>query len=318
MGSKTNTELEPQHTSGAIDEGRARQVAERLAGPPASTRSEATGTGALPNLVIIGAMKSATTSLHTWLSQHPDIAMSEVKELNFFLEGPWDRGIQWYARQFDPDAPFRGESSTSYTKFPQRPGVPERMHTVIPDAKLIYILRDPIERTVSHYFHAVQRGRERRSLAEAVSVLEDNPYVDPSRYHSQLEQYLPHYPQTRLLILAMEELSRQPDTVLARVLTFLGARGFTFDPRRPENEATRRGEDTAVGRVLESYRAKRIGRHLPRTARNFAKRVNARLSRRVARPTLDPPTRLRLESYLADDVARLRALTGEPFEGWSL
>ena len=276
------------------------------------------GGGALPNLVVIGAMKAGTTTLHTWLNQHPDIAMSSVKEINYFLAGPWERGVTWYARHFDPAAPLRGESSTSYTKFPQRTGVPERMATVIPDARLIYVLRDPVERTVSHYLHAAQRGRERRSLAQALSVLEDNVYVDPSRYHVQLRQYLPYFPLTQILILTTEELSREPGSTLARILTFLDARAFEFDAARLENVAARRGHDTAVGRVLESYRAKRIGRHMPRAAVNLAKRVNVRFSRKVARPTPDPRTRKRLAAYLADDVDRLRALTGQPFNDWSL
>jgi hypothetical protein len=293
-------------------------MVERQVGASALTKNDGAAHGALPNFVIIGAMKSATTTLHGWLNQHPDIAMSEVKEINFFLAGHWEQGIEWYARHFDPAALFRGESSTSYTKFPQRAGVPDRMHAVIPAAKLIYILRDPIERTVSHYFHAVQRGRERRSLSQALSVLEDNTYVDPSRYHFQLEQYLPHYPVTRILVLTTEELRHEPNQALQEILAFLDGPTFTFDTRRVENVAERRGQDTAVGRVLESYRAKRIGRHLPRSAVDLAKRLNVRLSRRVTRPTIDRHTRSRLESYLAGDVARLRALTGKQFERWSL
>lgn len=300
------------------DEKRPDLMTEPHAGTSAPMTNADTAGGALPNLVVIGAMKSATTTLHGWLNQHPDIAMSDVKEINFFLAAPSERGVAWYARHFDPEAPFRGESSTSYTKFPQRAGVPERMAAVIPGAKLIYILRDPIDRTVSHYFHATQRGRERRSLAQALSVLEDNLYVDPSRYHFQLQQYLPHYPLKRILILTMEELSRDPHPVLDRVLAFLGARSFAFDFERLENVAARRGQDTAVGKVLESYRAKRIGRHLPRPAVDFAKRINVRFSRRVARPAIDPPTRRQLEVHLAEDVARLRAMTGQSFDEWSL
>jgi hypothetical protein len=273
---------------------------------------------ALPNFLVIGAMKAGTTTLHAWLAQHPDIGMSTIKETNYFVSGRNDHDPAWYARHFDGRAPFRAESSTSYTKFPQRPGVPERIHTLIPDAKLVYVLRDPIERTVSHYLHAVQRGRERRSLVDALAVLDDNLYVDPSRYHLQLEQYWPLYPPSRILVMTAEELHRAPLAALERVTTFLGARPFGFDTERLENVSDRRGQDTAVGRLIESYRAKRIGRLLPRTAVRLAKRVNVRLSRRIDRPVLDAGSRARLRDHLAGDVSRLREATGQSFEEWSL
>jgi len=272
----------------------------------------------LPNFLVIGAMKAGTTTLHTWLGQHPDIGMSTIKETNYFVSARTDHDPAWYARHFDSRAPFRAESSTSYTKYPQRPGVPERIHALLPDAKLIYILRDPIERTVSHYVHAVQRGRDRRSLGEALAVLDGNLYVDPSRYHLQLEQYWPLYPPSRILVMTAEELHRAPQATLERVTTFLGAPTFRFGTERLENVADRRGQDTAVGRLIESYRAKRVGRHLPRSAVRLAKRVNARLSRRIDRPALDAASRARLRDYLAEDVKRLREATGQSFEDWSL
>ncbi len=279
---------------------------------------ERLSTTTLPNFLVIGAMKAGTTTLHAWLAQHPDIGMSTIKETNYFVSSRTDHDPAWYARHFDGRARFRAESSTSYTKFPQRPGVPERIHTLIPDARLVYVLRDPIDRTVSHYLHAVQRGRERRSLGEALAVLDDNLYVDPSRYHLQLEQYWPLYPPSRILVMTAEELHRDPQATLERVTTFLGARPFRFDTERLENVSDRRGQDTAVGRVIESYRAKRVGRYLPRTAVRLAKRMNARLSRRIDRPVLDATTRARLGDYLAADVSRLREATGQSFGDWSL
>lgn len=272
----------------------------------------------LPNFLVIGAMKAGTTSLHAWLGQHPDIGMSAIKEINYFVSRRTDHDPAWYARQFDGRAPYRGESSTSYTKFPQRPGVPERLHALVPDARLVYVVRDPIERTVSHFLHALQRGRERRSLSEALADLEDNLYVDPSRYHLQLEQYWPYYPPERILVLSAEELQRAPQVALERVTTFLGARPYDFDTDRHENVSGQRGQDTALGRLIESYPAKRLGRRLPRSAVRLAKRMNVGLSRRISRPTLDPESRDRLRSHLREDVARLRQSTGLSFEEWSL
>ena len=279
---------------------------------------EAPSATGLPNFLVIGAMKAGTTTLHAWLDQHPDIAMSTIKETGYFVSKRTDHDPAWYARHFDSRAPFRGESTTSYTKFPERPGVPQRIHALLPDALLVYVLRDPIERTVSHFVHALQRGRERRSLSEALTVLEDNLYVDPSRYHLQLEQYWPYYPPERILLLTAEELRRAPQKALNEVTTFLGARPYDFDIDRHENVSSRRGQDGAVGRLIESYPAKRLGRRLPRSAVKLAKRLNVSISRQISRPTLDPASLGRLRAYLGDDVTRLRHTTGLSFEDWSL
>jgi len=278
----------------------------------------APGGGALPNLVVIGAMKCGTTSLHLYLDRHPDIAMSRVKEINFFLEGHGDKGIRWYESHFKSGAAIRGESSTSYTKYPQRDGVPARMHNLLPDAKLIYILRDPIERTVSQYLHDYQRSREQRPLAEALRSLSDNLYVDPSRYHMQLERYLEHYPLSQILILTTEDLRDDPELTLRRAVDFVGVKPFRFEVLGEANVSERRGQNNRLGRMLESYRAKRIARHLPRPVVELAKFVNARLSKKVQRPALDTETRQELTELLRDDVTRLRALTGMAFEKWSL
>ena len=109
----------------------------------------------LPNLIVIGSTKSGTTSLHRHLEEHPEIMMSTPKELRFFLEdwnwqgGSWQRGIEWYESKFDSSAPIRGESTPAYTTYPFVRDVPEKMARVIPSAKLLYIVRDPMERIVS-------------------------------------------------------------------------------------------------------------------------------------------------------------------------
>lgn len=280
---------------------------------------DASGAG-LPNLVVIGAMKCGTTSLHYYLDQHPEIAMSRVKEINFFLEGRghWDKGVDWYESHFDGSAKVRGESSTSYTKHPQRSGVPARMRSVLPRAKLIYILRDPIERTVSHYLHAYHRSREKRSLAEALASLSENPYVDPSRYHMQLERYLEHYPISQILILTTEDLREAPQLTLGRAVEFLGLAPLRFEALSKANVSERRGKNNPLSRLSETYRAKRIARSFPQPAVELVKFVNARLSNKVQRPALDPDTRAALTDYLRDDVARLRSVTGNAFEKWSL
>ena len=92
----------------------------------------------LPNLVVIGAERCGTSSLHRYLGSHPQVFMSRKKELNFFVaEREWRRGRRWYERQFPTDAPVRGESSPAYTAYPVFSGVPARLAALVPDAKLL-------------------------------------------------------------------------------------------------------------------------------------------------------------------------------------
>lgn len=124
--------------------------------------------GALPNLIVIGAMKCATTSLHWYLDLHPQVAMSRPKQVNLFVTQQELRAgdIEGYCSRFPADVPVRGESSPSYTKKRKYPGVPERISRFLPDARLVYIIRDPIERIISHYAHEWASRVEERKFDE--------------------------------------------------------------------------------------------------------------------------------------------------------
>src|SRR3954452_4665444 len=146
----------------------------------------------LPNVFIIGAAKCGTTSLHHYLGQHPEISMSRAKEPSVFSQGRWVTKYESYDGLFDCDAPYRGDASTSYSRYPVEGDAAARIHAAVPDAKLIYLVRDPIERTVSDYVHHVAIGHEHRSLDEALKDFTDpeNYYVTTSRYALQVERYL--------------------------------------------------------------------------------------------------------------------------------
>src|SRR5262249_9523812 len=125
----------------------------------------------LPNLLIIGARKAGTTSLHEYLSLHPQIFMSEEKELSFFdADGRWGRGIDWYKANFDARYPINGESSPQYSRYPRTPGVPERIKSVLGMPKIIYAIRDPVDRILSDYVQIAHSRRpfppETRSFCE--------------------------------------------------------------------------------------------------------------------------------------------------------
>jgi hypothetical protein len=191
--------------------------------------------------------------------------------------------------------------------------VPERLHRLLPDVRLIYLLRDPIERTVSHYLHNRALGRETRSLAAAAAARSyRNNYVRTSLYHFQLSVFLDCFPLERILIATTEDLKARQAETLASVFRFIGVdahfegsefgRSFNQTPvTAPASGAGRRAPGRALGGIIDA------------ALRPFREPAEV-----VVRPALDPDDRARLAERLAPDIERLRALTGRRFERWSL
>ena len=187
-----------------------------------------------PNLFIIGAMKSGTSSLHSYLSTHPSIFMCEPKEPSYFVDAAqlklywpsmWDKRF-WkdestYLKLFEKadTSKIIGESSTTYTKLPQLTGVAQRIKAFNADAKFVYIMRDPVERTISHYWHMVRWEGERRTPLEA--IMDDPHYCDVSNYAMQLEPYLKHFEAERIFTLTLEELASDPIGMIQQIFRWL-------------------------------------------------------------------------------------------------
>jgi hypothetical protein len=286
---------------------------------------------ALPTFFIIGAAKAGTTSLHYYLDQHPQIQMSAVKEPHFFA-GP-ENGIPFpperigsldeYERLFDPAFEVRGEASPSYTNAPRRQGVPERIEELVPDARFVYLVRDPIERTVSHHRHAVASGGERRSLRKALEEIADpHSYLAcHSLYARQLELYLRRFPEERVMVVDQAELLSNREATLRSVFAFLAVDDdFTSERFEAELWVTsgRRvsppGQATFIARTI----APRT-RWVPPPVRKHARRMYERAFwPPLETDPLSDDSRLLLEELYAEDVERLRALTGKPFSSWSL
>ena len=186
-----------------------------------------------PNLFIIGSMKSGTTSLHNYLNAHPEIAMSEEKEPGYFVEElSLHKGEQWYLNLFE-DANqyrYRGESSTHYTKLPTYKGVVDRIFRFNPDAKLIYIMRDPFERLISHYWHAVRdvyHGGEIRPLIRAVE--QEPEYLAFSDYEMQLKPYFDRFGAEAIYTLTFESLRQDPNKEVNLIFNWLQLQTCTID-----------------------------------------------------------------------------------------
>lgn len=276
----------------------------------------------LPNFLVIGAPKCGTTSLHHYLRRHPDVYMPPRKELHFFSSEAWSQRLGWYESRFEA-APVRGEASTSYTMHPYVPGVPERISSLVPKAKLVYILRDPIERVVAHYVEWLSLGFERRPLREAVGMLEEsNPYICSSLYASQLEAYLAFFPMEQILVLDQADLLERRESTLAEVFDFLGVDSGYSSPefRRVMNPRADKVALNRVGRWMARKRTLRRGVLRPLLASDVQpwKGLNHLVSRPASTPVLGQWASERLRECFSHDVARLRQRTGKEFSTWSV
>lgn len=267
----------------------------------------------LPTFLVIGAQKSGTTSLYRYLQGHPDVFLPDWKEPGFFVEEQtWTRGLEWYESLFRGagDAKARGEASTAYTMFPFFAGVPERIRSVVPDVRLVYVLRDPVERMRSAYVHALSTGAEHRPIGSA--LLDSSTYALISSYALQLEQYLDHFDRSQILVVLSSRLSQAPVPTLHAVQDFLGI--SRWEPpdaavryhRSVAKRAPRHGA-RVVGDVMVRM-VHRVGRYVP-TAEPFE--VRGRLLTRGIRPQeieIEPELRRRLSAVIAPDLRRLRDL----------
>ncbi|WP_048321155.1 sulfotransferase domain-containing protein [Crocosphaera watsonii] len=201
-----------------------------------------------PDFIIIGAAKSGTTTLYEYLCRHPQIFMSTPKEPDFFsLDQNYTKGIEWYESLFEEAKPHQicGEASTTYSRSHQHPNTAERIAKHLPDVKLIYIMRHPIDSAYSFYAYRLRRSQynreflaARNELMEAKTfeegIAQQSEFIDSSHYLEQIEKYLPFYPQESFLFLFMEDLISNPMGVVTKIFDFLGV---DFDIKLMNKEA---------------------------------------------------------------------------------
>jgi hypothetical protein len=207
----------------------------------------------LPDFIIIGAMKSATTTLHEQFSRQPGVFMSRPKEPNFFSDDEvFARGIDWYKGLFRKAGEWDlcGESSTHYSKLPTYPKAVERLADVFPALKLVYVMRHPIDRLLSHHGHEVTVGRTTGGIREAVEAIPE--LVDYGRYAMQLEPYLRTFGTENVLPVFFDRLVEQPQEELERIARFLG---YGLRPRwdtslSPQNVGSERLRDSPLRHAL--------------------------------------------------------------------
>ena len=259
--------------------------------------------------------------------------MSSPKETDFLLKRN-DHDLDWYKQCFSGSAQAYGETSTNYAKhpgfdgIPGFDGVPERMHSLLPDIKLLYLVRDPIERAISHYVHNWAKGQVDEPVEEVLCPPDESKYVNVSRYHYQLLQYLEYYDWENICVIESEDLRNARTKTLSEIFEFIGVRP-DIDREQIQTEHHKSSKkqrtinaDEFLARTNVGQALKVIGETVfPSSWTKWSKKLLSRkelFSQSAEKPTIDPEVRRCLREFLREDVEQLRHLTGNEFSSWSL
>ncbi len=275
-------------------------------------------------VVIIGGMRCGTTSLFTWLSQHPQVCACIDKEPAFFSnDSVWNNGLDWYRSLWESDSARHRvalEASTNYSKVAIFPRTAERLRTTAPNAHLIYLMRDPIGRLESHY--TLGRAKGWRDSKQSLNRGVHADLIECSRYAKQIDQFRDYLDAGRMLLVLFEDLKDAPAATLDHVCRFCGIDDSYdycgLDLAHNTNSGRRPGE---LGQIL--YRARRwlpfwhsLSRHISPTERDRIRRIfNRQHSHNVRLP--DPQRRFVL-GELESDLKRLRDEYGVDTSSWNL
>ncbi|MFQ6550879.1 sulfotransferase family protein [Aestuariibius insulae] len=266
-----------------------------------------------PSFVGIGVQKCATSWLHEVLHTHPEIYMSDPKEIEFF-SAFYDRGYEWYGRHFSDSAgaKARGETSPSYF---YHPAVPQRIRAYREDMKIIVIFRDPVARAFSNHLHEVRAGHFTASEAFEDGLANNPCYLEQSRYATHYRRWVEVFPEAQLLPLIFEEIIAEPETAVRQVYEFLGV-----DPAAEYDRSRKSSNESVAYRNAGLQGVLQAGGHALRRA-GLGSKLEAvkeigpvkrlmELNKRDLRAEVPKPSEA-LKAQLAEELAgEMRELAG--------
>lgn len=285
---------------------------------------------------LIGAAKSGTSHLAARLGLHSQICLTEPKEPCFFSEDElYAQGLGWYRSRFeasDPGDLVFLDGTTQYSRCTVFPDVPKRIHAHFPNARLIYMLRDPVDRAFSHYTHRwlkeVHPGEPFSETFEEF-VLKDKMCLDDSRYQMQYEHYLPFFPEDRFLILTADELRSDFEGTVRRVCQHLDIPFETLPEAESEksNVTSQFVEDMAKSTVVERIKkmplVETVRHFVPKRIRqdiidNIIPRTSAyeQVNEELTPEPMRDDTRPRLIAEFESDIAWAERMVGRSLDAW--
>lgn len=296
-----------------------------------------------PTFLLLGAAKCGTTSLAHYLAQHPEICFSDPKEPVFF-EAQYELGLDWYWRRYFckwSGEPAAGEGRPWNLYLPY---VAPRIRESLPEARLLVLLRDPVERVFSHWWHRYSRGLETLGFEEALrsdrariergerfegdagerqwreGLVPDGPttrhrvLLDLGFYVDQVERFLALFPRSQLKTIFYEDLAAEPRGTLRSTFAFLGVRrDAEIADLSAQNVGRQHRRGPLARKALFGIRAFGLQRLVPRTLRP---RIHRLAERPAQRPPLAAETRRELVAYYEPWTRRLEELTGRDLSAW--
>ncbi len=280
------------------------------------------GRPCLPNLLIIGAAKAGTTSLHSYLSMHPEIFMSKRKELSFFDGRRWSLGVDWYKSNFNASYPVNGEASPRYTQYPKQKEAPERIKQLLGAPKMIYIIRDPIDRMLSYYTQNVEQWPDATPPLRFMDKgFMQTEYFLFGKYHYQLARYLELFSRELIHVVIMERLNADPQSVLRGIFQFVGVDENFWTPkfaRRLNTGEAKRFVAPWFERFAPPMLAEQIDgpTWMPWPVSNVLRHISRIGGQPIKKPQITQAEDLHLQGLLKHDVAALREFLNDPLPEW--
>ncbi|MGF1506543.1 MAG: sulfotransferase domain-containing protein [Anaerolineae bacterium] len=298
-------------------------------------------TAFLPNVFILGAAKCGTSTLYAYLADMPGVCMAEPKEPLFF-EAAYEQGLDYYRTAYFPHwqgEPLIGEARHRNLYLPY---VPERIHATNTDAKLIVMVRNPIQRAFSHWWYWLRRGVEILGFREAIHADFERicagwrvntadeiarhcnalfphgqglyrTYLDSGYYYEQIMRYVDLFGMEQLCILLLEDLRERPEQVMADVARFLGVTVGTFRPQMANISAPAPVTARVPGRRI--YNGVLNGDRLPTRLRRLTRAPAVR--RWAKRHAIDRATRQWMRAHYATHNRRLGDLLNRDLSHWT-
>ena len=264
---------------------------------------------ALPDFIIVGAMKCGTSTLAAQLAAQPGLFMTTPKEPNYFSDDDvFAKGPEWYRSLFDAAAPgdIKGEASTHYTKLPRHPDALPRMRKMLDAPKIIYLIRNPLDRAISHYIHEWTMGVMSKDIQKAFATHEE--LAAYGCYADQIAPYVDAYGTENVLVLSLEAMKSAPQQVLERSCEFIGYQGSPawVEEQAQVNVSSERIRKFPLhGLVFDNPVAAALRRTLvPQSLRDRLKKK----FQMQKRPELPPAVRDDLSQVFAHDFERLCTL----------
>lgn len=269
----------------------------------------------IPNTLYIGSSKSGSTWIFKLLSWHPQIYMYPGKHLGFFTRN-FDKGWNWYLDRFKagPEHKIIGEASHSYLLSEE---ACERIHELMPEAKLLVCLREPVARTYSQYLDGIKNAKMEGTFEEALERVPS--LIGHSRYGTNLARYLKRFRRDQILICCFDDLVSAPDKFAARIFEFLGVDVLEI-PQSLHQKVLPAGQPRMKALAMATKKiaamTDKLGlielRGRVKTS-PFVRNILYRQFTNASRPEMRPETRARLREIMADEIQRLDAVAGTDF-----